>query len=138
MQKKGSVSESKQGHDDKVSLHAGDDSELTGDLNSILGTNKESNNEDSDSGLRIEKLGKDEEMGEKFNKDLAYIVNKAWHNPNAFEKSKAETKPYKKPPELARMNECSGLQQWSGIAKRIWGLWSVYAICEVTINLINL
>lgn len=61
-------------------------------------------------------------MGEKFNKDLAYIVNKAWHNPNAFEKSKAEIKPYKKTSELARMNECSGLQQRSGIAKRIWGL----------------
>ena len=46
-----------------VNLHADDDSELGGNLNNILGTNKESENEDSDSGLKssIHELDKDDE-----------------------------------------------------------------------------
>ena len=36
-------------NDDRVSLHADDDSELAGILNNILGFNKESEDEDSDS-----------------------------------------------------------------------------------------
>ena len=36
----------------RVSLHADDDSELAGNLNNILGTTKESEDEDSDSGLK--------------------------------------------------------------------------------------
>ena len=86
-------------YDDKVSLHADDDSELAGNLNNILGTNKESEDEDSDSGLKglIQELDKDEEIGEKINKDLADIANKVWQNPNAFEKFKTKLKTYKKP-----------------------------------------
>ena len=85
-------------YDDKVSLHADDDSELAGNLNNILGTNKESEDEDSDSGLKglIQELDKDEEIGEKINKDLADIANKVWQNPNAFEKFKTKLKTYKK------------------------------------------
>ena len=51
----------------RVSLHADDDSELAGNLNNILGTTKESEDEDSDSGLKglIQELDKDEEIGEK-------------------------------------------------------------------------
>ena len=73
-----------------VSLHTDDDSELAGNLNNILGTNKELEDEDSDSDLKflIQELDKDEELGEKNNKDAADIVNKVWQNPNAFDKSK--------------------------------------------------
>ena len=84
--------------DDRVSLHADDDSELAGNLNNILGTSKESEDEESDSGLKslIQESDKDEEIGEKINKDLTYIPNKVWQNPNAFEKFKTKLKTYKK------------------------------------------
>ena len=86
-------------YDDRVSLHADDDSELVGNLNNILGTNKESEDEDSDSSLKslIQELDRDEEIGEKINKDLADIANKVWQNPNAFEKFKTKTTTDKKP-----------------------------------------
>ena len=95
----GSSSESKREYDDRVSLHADDDSELAGNLNNILVTNKESEDGDSDSGMKrlIKELGKYEEIAEKINKDLADIVNKAWENPNAFEKFKTKMKTCKKP-----------------------------------------
>ena len=90
--------ESEHEYDDRVSLHADDDSELAGNLNNILGTTKESEDEDSDSGLKglIQELDKDEEIGEKINKDLADIANKVWQNPNAFEKFKTKMNTYKK------------------------------------------
>ena len=71
------VSESEHEYD-RVSLHAEDDSELAGNLSNILGTSKESEDEDSDSGLKslIQELDKDEEIGEKTIKDLADIANK--------------------------------------------------------------
>ena len=52
-----------------------------------------------DSGLKglIQELDKDEEIGEKINKDLPDIANKVWQNPNAFEKFKAKMKTCKKP-----------------------------------------
>ena len=67
-------------HTDRVSLHADYDNELAGNLNDILGTNKELEDEDSDSGLKslIQELDKDEEIGEKVNKDPADIANKIW------------------------------------------------------------
>ena len=91
--------ESEHEYDDRVSLHADDDSELAGNLNNILGTSKESEDEESDSGLKslIQESDKDEEIGEKINKDLTYIPNKVWQNPNAFEKFKTKLKTYKKP-----------------------------------------
>ena len=91
--------ESEHEYDDRVSLHADDDSELAGNLNNILGTNKESEDEGSDSGLKglIQELHKDEEIGEKISKDLADIANKVCQNPNAFEKFKAKMKTYEKP-----------------------------------------
>ena len=54
-------------YDDRVSLHADDDSELAGNLSNISGTTKESEDEDPDSGLKglIQELDKDEEIGEK-------------------------------------------------------------------------
>ena len=78
--------ESKHEYDDRVSLHADDDSELAGNLNNILGTNKESEDEGSDSGLKglIQELDKDEEIVEKISKDPADIPNKVCQNPNAF------------------------------------------------------
>ena len=57
--------ESEYEYDDRVSLHADDDhSELAGNT---LGTNKESEDEDSDSGLQglIQELDKDEQIGGK-------------------------------------------------------------------------
>ena len=86
-------------YDDRVSLHADDDSGLTGNLNHILGTNRESEDEDSDSGLKglIQELDKNEEIGEKINKGLADIANKVWQNPNASEKFKTKLKTCKKP-----------------------------------------
>ena len=70
--------ESEQEYDDRVSLHADDDSKLAGNLNNILGTNKESEDEDSVSGLKglTQELDKNEEIEEKINKDLADIANK--------------------------------------------------------------
>ena len=67
--------ESEHEYDDRVSLHADDDSELAGNLNNILGTNKESEDEDSDSGLKslIQELDKDEEIGEKSIKILQIL-----------------------------------------------------------------
>ena len=90
---KGSGGESEHEYD-RVSLHAEDDSELAGNLNNILGTSKESEDEVSDSGLKrlIQELDKDEEIGEKINKDLADIANKVWRNPVAFEKFKTKMK----------------------------------------------
>ena len=62
-------------YDDRVSLHADDDSELAGNLNNTLGTNKEPEIEDSDSGLKglIQELDKDEEIGEKSIKILQIL-----------------------------------------------------------------
>ena len=59
---------------DRVSLHADDDSELAGNLNNILGTNKELEDEDSDSGLKglIQELG-DGEIAEKSIKILQIL-----------------------------------------------------------------
>ena len=67
--------ESEDEYDDRVSLHADDDSELAGNLNNILGTTKESEDEDSDSGLKglIQELDKDEEIGEKSIKILQIL-----------------------------------------------------------------
>ena len=69
--------ESQHQYDGRVSLHADDDSELASNLNNILGTNKESEDENSDSGLKslIQELDKDEELGENIKKDLADIAN---------------------------------------------------------------
>ena len=55
-------------------------SDLAGNLNNILGTNKESEDDDSDSGLKslIQEIDKDEEIGENINKALADIANKVW------------------------------------------------------------
>ena len=63
---KGSGGESEYQYD-RVSLHTEDDSELAGNLNNVLGTSKESEDEDSDSGLKslIQELDKDEEIGKK-------------------------------------------------------------------------
>ena len=60
---------------DRVSLHADDDSELAGNLNNILGSNKELEDEDSDSGLKglIQELDKDGEIGEKSIKILQIL-----------------------------------------------------------------
>ena len=70
--------ESQHEYDDRVSLHADYDSELAGNRKNISGTNKESEDKDSDTGLKclIQELDKDEKLGEKFNKDLADIANK--------------------------------------------------------------
>ena len=110
-------------YDDRVSLHADDDSELAGNLYNILRTNKESEDENSDFGLKslIQELDKYEEIGGKINKDLADIANKVWQNPNAFQKFKTKMETYKKPlncsdllvkkmqeRDLARTKECSG------------------------------
>ena len=70
--------ESEHEYEDRISLHADDDSELAGNLNNILATNKKSEDEDSDAGLKglIQELHKDEAIGEKINKYLADITNK--------------------------------------------------------------
>ena len=80
--------ESENEYDERVSLHADDDSEVTGNLNKILGTNKESEDENSDFGLKglIRELDKDKDIGKKINEDLSDIANKVWQNPNAFER----------------------------------------------------
>ena len=146
--------ESEHEYDDRVSLHADDDSELAGNLNNILGTNKESEDEDSDSGLKglIQELDKDEEIGEKINKDLADIANKVWQNPNAFEKFKTKMKTYKKPQNCSDLlvKKCNKeiwqeqmnaqdrskdlkVQKSTGIVLK-----GAFAICKVTNTLINL
>ena len=51
-QKSSGGRESEHKCDDRVTLHANDDSELAGNLNNILETNKESEDEDSDPGLK--------------------------------------------------------------------------------------
>ena len=96
-QKRSGGGDSEHKYDDRVNLDADDDSELADNLNNILGTSKESEDEDSDSGLKsfIQELDKDEEIGEKINKDFADIANKVWRNPNAFEKFKTKMKTYK-------------------------------------------
>ena len=91
-QKRSGYDESEHEYNDRVSLHADDDSELAGSLNNILETNKESEDESL-----IQESDKDEEIGEKINKNLTYIPNKIWQNPNAFEKFKTKLKTYKKP-----------------------------------------
>ena len=72
---------------------------MAGNLNNILGTKQESEDEDSDSGLKglIQQLDKDEEIRKKINKDLADIANQVWQNPNVFKKFKTKMKTYKKP-----------------------------------------
>ena len=64
----------------RVSLHVDDDNEVAGNLNDILKTNKESEDEDSDSGLKslIKELEEDQGIEQKLNKDLADIANKVW------------------------------------------------------------
>ena len=71
--------------------------EKSGNVNNILETNKESEDEDSYSNLKslIQKLDKDEEIeggGGGVYKDLADIANKVRQNTNAFEKLKAKIK----------------------------------------------
>ena len=70
--------ESEQEYDDTAKLHADGDSKLAGNLNNILETNKEPEDEDSKSGLKslCQKLDKDEEIEEKINKDPADIASK--------------------------------------------------------------
>ena len=87
---------------ERVRGSGGDDGELAGNLNNILGTNKESEDEDSDCGMKslIQELYKDEEIGEKVNKALA---DKVWQKPNAFKKFKTKIKTYK------RLQNCSDL-----------------------------
>ena len=46
-------------YDDRVSLHTNDDSELAGNVNNILGTNKESKVEDFGLKILIKKLDQD-------------------------------------------------------------------------------
>ena len=62
----------------RVSLHVDDDNEVAGNLNDILKTNKESEDEDSDSGLKslIKELEEDQGIEQKLNKDPADIANK--------------------------------------------------------------
>ena len=64
----------------RVSLHVDDDNEVAGNLNDILKTNKESEGEDSDSGLKslIKELEEDQGIEQKLNKDPADIANKVW------------------------------------------------------------
>ena len=101
---KESAGESDHEYDDRVSIHADDESELACNLNNILGTNKESEDEDSDSGLKRviqeRRNSKTRKYGKKVNKD---IVNKVWLNPNAFEKFETKIKTYKK------LQNCSNL-----------------------------
>ena len=65
--KKMSGGESEHEYDDRVSLNVDVDIELAGNLNNILRTNKESEDEDSDSGLKslIQELDKDEKITKK-------------------------------------------------------------------------
>ena len=142
-------------HDDRVSLHADDDRELARNLNNILGTNKESEDENSDFGLKglIQELTiQDEEIGEKINKGLADIANKVWQNPNAFEKFKTKMETYKKPQNCSdflvkkcnkeiwqeRMNAQHRNKDLK--VQKVQGtfLKGAFAICEVTNTLINL
>ena len=62
--KKMSGGESEHEYDDRVSLNVDVDIQLAGNLNNILRTNKESQDEDSDSGLKslIQELDKDEKI----------------------------------------------------------------------------
>ena len=68
-----SGSEIKPDNDDRISLHADDDSELTGNMNNFLRTNMELEDGDSESGVKnlSQELDKDEKIGEEINKDLA-------------------------------------------------------------------
>ena len=146
--------ESEQEYNDRVSLHADHDSELAGNLNNILGTNKESEDEDSGSGLKglTQELDKNEETEEKINKDLADIANKVWQNPNAFEKFKTKMKTYKKPQNCSDLlvekynkeiwqermnahgrNKDLKVQKFQGAVLK-----GAFGICEVTNTLINL
>ena len=65
--KKMSGGESEHEYDDRVSLNVDVDIQLAGNLNNILRTNKESQDEDSDSGLKslIQELDKDEKIRKK-------------------------------------------------------------------------
>ena len=105
----------KKKYDFWVSLPADHDSEPAGNLNKILEINKESEDEDSDSGLKglIQELDKDEEIGEKINKNLTYIANKVWQNPNAFEIFKTKIKTYKTPQNYSDLL----VKEWN---KEIW------------------
>ena len=64
----------------RISLHVDDDNEVAGNLNDILKTNKESEDEDSDSDLKslIKELEEDQGIEQKLNKDPADIANKVW------------------------------------------------------------
>ena len=145
--------ESEHEYDDRVSLHADDDSELAGNLNNILGTNKESEGEDSGLKSLIRELDKDKEIREKINKNLADIANKVWQNPIAFEKFKTKMKTYKKTPQnrsdllVKKCNkeiwqEQMNVQDRSKALKvqKVQGevLKGAFTICEATNTLINL
>ena len=90
---KGSSDESEHEYDDRVSLHADDDSELADNLNNIL-------HQQGISGCRLwlwpEKLNsrtrQNEEIAVYMIKDLTDIGNKIPQNPNAFEKLKTKLK----------------------------------------------
>ena len=101
---KESTGESDHEYDDRVSIHANDESELACNLNNFLGTNKKSEDEDSDSGLKRviqeRRNSKARKYGKKVNKDT---VNKVWLNPNVFEKFETKIKTYKK------LQNCSNL-----------------------------
>ena len=119
-----------------------------------MGTKQESEDEDSDSGLKglIQQLDKDEEIRKKINKDLADIANQVWQNPNVFKKFKTKMKTYKKPQNCSdllvkkcnkeiwqeRMNSQGRnknlkVQKTQGVVLK-----GAFAICEVTNTLINL
>ena len=127
---------------------------MAGNLNNILGTKQESEDEDSDSGLKglIQQLDKDEEIRKKINKDLADIANQVWQNPNVFKKFKTKMKTYKKPQNcsdlLVKKWNKEILQERMNAQDRSKGLKmqnvqeavlkGAFAICEVTNTLINL
>ena len=94
---KGSGGESKHEYDERASPHADDDIEPAASLNNVLRTKKESEDKNSDFGLKslIQELDKDEEIGEKVSKDLADIANKVWPNTNTFQKFKTKMKTHR-------------------------------------------
>ena len=77
--------ESEDEYDGRVSLYADNDSELAGNLNNILGINKELEDEDSDSGLKtlIQELDKDKEIEEKSMK-ISHIFQVKFGKPQCF------------------------------------------------------
>ena len=70
--------ELEQEYDDTAKLHADGDSKLAGNLNNILETNKEPEDEDYNSGLKslCQKLDKDEEIEKKIQQILQVKFDK--------------------------------------------------------------